>query len=103
MVSSTGGHFMELMQLIPALDDINFYIVTEKNPSTVQIVEQYPHYYLIQQQRRGWMFPFKFAYNIIISMIYLLKENPSTIITTGAGASYPTCKWAKILGKKSYI
>jgi len=33
-------------------------------------------------------------------MIYLLKENPSTIITTGAGASYPTCKWAKILGKK---
>ena len=29
MVSSTGGHFMELMQLIPALDDINFYIVTE--------------------------------------------------------------------------
>lgn len=30
MVSSTGGHFMELMQLIPALDDINFYIVTEK-------------------------------------------------------------------------
>lgn len=100
MVSSTGGHFMELIQLIPALNDINFYIVTEKNPSTVQIVEQYPHHYLIQQQRRGWMFPFKFAYNIMTSIIYLLKEKPSTIITTGAGASYPTCKWAKILGKK---
>ena len=78
---------MELIQLIPALNDINFYIVTEKNPSTVQIAEQYPHHYLIQQQRRGWMFIFKFVYNIIVSIIYLLKENPSTIITTGAGAS----------------
>ena len=43
---------------------------------------------------------FKFAYNIIASLLYLVKENPSIIITTGAGASYPTCKLGKMLGKK---
>ena len=100
LVSSTGGHFMELMQLLPALEGCDFYIVTEKNPSTTPIVEKYSHYYLVQQQRRGWTFPFKFAYNIVMSAIYLIKEKPSIIITTGAGASYPTCKLAKILGKK---
>lgn len=29
-----------------------------------------------------------------------MRENPSLIITTGAGASYPTCRWGKLLGKK---
>lgn len=100
LVSSTGGHFMELMQLLPALEGYHFYIVTEKNPSTISIVEKYPHYYLLQQQRRGWMFLFKFTYNIIMSVIYLLKEKPAIVITTGAGASYPTCKCAKMMGKK---
>ena len=100
LVSSTGGHFMELMQLLPALNGCRFYIVTEKNPSTTPIVEKYPHYYLVQQQRRGWQFPFKFAYNIVMSAIYLIKEKPSIVITTGAGASYPTCRLAKIMGTK---
>lgn len=100
LVSSTGGHFMELMQLLPALEGNDFYIVTERNLSTAPIVEKYPHYYLVQQQRRGWMFPLKFAYNIMMSAIYLLKEKPSIVITTGAGASYPTCKLAKMFGGK---
>lgn len=30
MVSSTGGHFMELIQLIPALNDINFILLQKK-------------------------------------------------------------------------
>ena len=91
---------MELMQLLPAFDGCDFYIVTERNPSTMPVVEKYPHYYLVQQQRRGWMFPFKFAYNIVMSAIYLIKEKPSIVITTGAGASYPTCRFAKIFGGK---
>lgn len=100
LVSSCGGHFMELMQLLPAVKGQDFYIVTEKNIASKAIVEKYRHYYLVQQERKSLSFLFKFAYNIIASFFYLIKENPSIIITTGAGASYPTCKFGKILGKK---
>ena len=100
LVSSCGGHFMELMQLLPAVKEQDFYIVTEKNIASKAIVEKYSHYYLVQQERKSLSFLFKFAYNIIASFLYLIKEKPSIIITTGAGASYPTCKLGKLLGKK---
>lgn len=91
---------MELMQLLPAVKERDFYIVTEKNIASKAIVEKYRHYYLVQQERKSLSFLFKFAYNIIASFLYIIKENPSIIITTGAGASYPTCKLGKLLGKK---
>ena len=91
---------MELMQLLPAVKEQDFYIVTEKNIASKAIVEKYRHYYLVKQERKSLSFLFKFAYNIIASLLYLVKENPSIIITTGAGASYPTCKLGKMLGKK---
>ena len=31
LISSCGGHFMELMQLLPLVKDKLYYIVTEKN------------------------------------------------------------------------
>lgn len=100
LVSSCGGHFMELMQLIPAVIDKEFYIVTEKNVASESILKKYKHYYLLQQERKGLGFAFKFAYNILASLLFLIKENPSVIITTGAGAAYPTCRLGKWLGKK---
>ena len=96
MVSSCGGHFMELMQLLPAIKDHDFYIVTEKNIASKAIVEKYKHHYLVQQERKSISFLFKFAYNIIASLFFLVKENPTIIISTGAGASYPTCKFGKM-------
>lgn len=101
MVSSCGGHFMELMQLLPAVEGYNFYIVTEKNSSSVDILKKYKYYLLLQQDRnKTFKFVFRFAYNIIKSFIYLLRERPDIIITTGAGASFPTCKLGKMMGKK---
>ena len=91
---------MELMQLLPAVKEHDFYIVTEKNVASKAIVEKYRHYYLVQQERKSLSFFLKFAYNIIASFLYLVKEKPSIILTTGAGASYPTCKFGKMLGKK---
>lgn len=100
LISSCGGHFMELMQLLPAVKDYDIYIVTEKNIASKAIVEKYKHYYLAQQERKNICFLFKFTYNIIMSFFYLVKERPSIILTTGAGASYPTCRIGKMMGKK---
>lgn len=100
LVSSCGGHFMELMQLLPAVSGYDFYIVTEKNRASADILQKYRHHYLLQQERKEWKFMFKFAYNILLSLYFLLVERPSTIITTGAGASYPTCRIGKMMGCK---
>lgn len=100
LVSSCGGHFMELMQLLPTVEGMDFYIVTEKNVASAGIVSKYRHHYLLQQERRNASFILKFAVNIVLSFVYLLKEQPDIILTTGAGASYPTCRIGKLLGKK---
>lgn len=100
LVSSCGGHFMELMQLLPAFENQDFYIVTEKNIASSHFLQKYRHYYLIQQERKDISLFFKFSINIILSLYYLIKENPSVIVSTGAGASYPTLRIGKLLKKK---
>lgn len=100
LVASGGGHLMELMKLLPAVDGHDFYIVTEKNIASENTIKKYRHHYVLQQERRTWDFPLKFAYNIVASLYFLLKERPDCIISTGAGAAYPTCKIGKMLGKK---
>lgn len=100
MVSSCGGHFMELMQLLPVVEGKDFYILTEKNVASEGMLKKYKHHYLLQQERNGWDFIFKFSYNILASLFFLLIERPDVIITTGAGASYPTCRIGKWLGEK---
>lgn len=100
LVASGGGHLMELMKLVPAVEEHDFYIVTEKNVASENTIKKYRHHYVLQQERRTWDFPGKFAYNILASLYFLLKERPDYIISTGAGAAYPTCKIGKMLGKK---
>ena len=101
LVCSCGGHFMELLQLLPAVEEHDFYFVTEKNKSSIQILKKYRHYFLLQQERNKlFKFMFRFSLNILMSLIFLLKENPDVILTTGAGAAYPTCKIGKVLGKR---
>ncbi len=91
---------MELMQLLPLVEDKKYYIVTEKNVASTGAVIKHPHHYLVQQERDGIGFVFKFVWNIILSFIYFMIEQPTTIITTGAGASYPTCIFARIFKRR---
>lgn len=100
MIASCGGHIMELIQLLPAVEGLDYYIITEKNAVSESLVGKRKHYYLLQQQRNGWRFAFVFAWNILLSLVYFIKERPTTIITTGAGATYPTCKLASIFARK---
>lgn len=100
MVASCGGHIMELMQLLPVVEGKDYYFVTEKNVASKGLMAKHKHYYLKQQQRRGEAFIFIFVWNILLSTLYFLWERPTTVITTGAGASYPTCKIAKMFARK---
>lgn len=92
---------MELMQLLPAVEGHDFYIVTEKNHSSLDVLKRFRHYLLLQQDRRNILkFALRFSYNAMVSVFHLLKERPDVIITTGAGASYPTTRFGKFMGIK---
>lgn len=99
-VASGGGHLMEIMKLVPAVEGHDLYIVTEKNTASEGPISKYKHYYVFQQERRKVNFVFRFLSNIVLSLFYLLKERPDVIISTGAGAAYPTCRLGKLMGKK---
>ena len=99
-VASGGGHLMEIMKLVPATIGYDLYIVTERNEASKGPIRNFRHYYVLQQERRKLNFFFRFLCNIIISLWYLLKERPDVIISTGAGAAYPTCRLGKLLGIK---
>ena len=99
-VASGGGHLMEIMKLVPAVEGHDLYIVTEKNVASEGPISKFRHYYVLQQERRKLNFVFRFFYNFLVSLFYLLKERPDVIVSTGAGAAYPTCRLGKILGIK---
>lgn len=100
LLSSCGGHLMELMQLLPAVEHRDFYIVTERNRASESVVSPFRHHFLMQQERRDVTFGLKFGCNIVLSLVYLLRERPAVVVTTGAGAVWPTCRFAKWMGIK---
>lgn len=98
LVSSTGGHFAQLNQIIPIIEKFDYFIVTEK--SEMSNNEKNKSYYLKQQERKNILFFFYIAYNTIISLLILARERPSLILTTGAGAVIPLCILGKLFGAK---
>ena len=40
-ISSTGGHFNELMQLKPMFEKYDYHIITEKDKTNKDLVQQY--------------------------------------------------------------
>ncbi|MFD1952812.1 PssD/Cps14F family polysaccharide biosynthesis glycosyltransferase [Paenibacillus thailandensis] len=99
LVSSTGGHLAQLKQIIPILSNYNYFVVTEFNKMSDNNNKE-EKYYLKQQERKNILFLYCALYNIIISIYIILRERPSIIISTGAGAVIPICLFGKLMGSK---
>jgi beta-1,4-N-acetylglucosaminyltransferase len=100
LISSSGGHFAQLKQLLPIINKFDPLFIVEKNASTLSNSSNYKTLYLLQQERKNTWFYFIFITNIILSFIYILKERPKIIISTGAGAVVPFCLIGKLFGAK---
>lgn len=102
-ISSTGGHFSELMQLKDLLKKYDYRIITEKTKSTLSLKKKYNKKigYLVYGTKNNMVtYPFKFIYNCFKSIYYYIKFHPDYIITTGAHTSVPMCYIGKILGSR---
>lgn len=102
-ISSTGGHFNELMQLKQLFKECNYSIVTEKTKTNADLKEKYKnkiHYLLYGTKKTPIRYAFILLANCFISLYLYLKIRPEVIVTTGTHTAGPMCCIAKILGSK---
>ena len=102
-ISSTGGHFNELMQLKPMFKKYDYHIITEKDKFTEGFKKEYGKkisYMLYATRTHPLVYPFKFLWNCILTVIYFIKIRPKYIVTTGTHNAGPMCLLGKIFGSK---
>lgn len=102
-ISSTGGHFVELMQLKPLFKKYNYHIVTEKTPNNVKLKKEYGkkiNFLVFGSKDHLLTYPFKLFINCFLCLFIFIKFRPKYIVTTGAHVAGPMCCIGKIFGAK---
>ena len=102
-ISSTGGHFNELLQLKPLFKDYDYHIITEKDGTTVGLEKEYGkkiNFLVYGTRSRAFEYIFKFTYNCLKSLVLYIKIRPKYIISTGTHTAVPMCYLGKLFGSK---
>ena len=102
-ISSTGGHFAELMKLKPLMEKCNYSIVTEKTKTNSKLKEQYKekiNFLIYGTRKEMYIYPLVLLINSFISLGIFIKNRPQVVITTGTHTAGPMCMIAKILGSR---
>lgn len=102
-ISSTGGHFSELMQLKPMFEKYDYHIVTEKDDMTKGFKQKYDkkiHYMIYGTRAHILRYIFQFIANCFITLFLYIKIRPRYIVTTGTHNAGPMCVLGKIFGSK---
>lgn len=102
-ISSTGGHLDELMQLKPMFDKYDYYIVTEKTKSNLNLKNKFPKKVslLVYGTKKHMLtYPFKLLFNCFKSLFIYIKVRPKYIVSTGSHTAGPMCCLGKIFGSK---
>mgnify|MGYP000946829442 CR=1 FL=1 len=98
LVSSSGGHFEQLLCLRKLSEDYDCFILTEKTKYNKN--DKKINHYIMQVNRKEPLFLLKMIGIFNKSLYILLKENPDIIISTGALSSIPMMILGRILKKK---
>lgn len=102
-ISSTGGHLSELLQLEPLFAEYNSYLITEKTKSTVGLRDKYPkRTFFLKYGTKSHLisYIFIFLFNILKSLVLMLKIRPDVVVTTGTHTAVPMCYIAKLFHRK---
>lgn len=102
-ISSTGGHLNEMLQLKELFEKYDYYIVTEKTKSNLNLKNKYKNkvsFLVYGTKDHMLIYPFKLIYNTFKSLFIYLKVHPDYIVTTGAHTAGPMCCIGKLLGSK---
>lgn len=98
-ISSSGGHFEQLMMLKPLMETYDSFIVTEK--TNYNNFSSNNRVYLLKQiNRKEKLFLFILIINIISSINIFIKERPDVLISTGVLSTIPLSIIAKLFRTK---
>ena len=98
LISSSGGHFEQLLMLQKLKDKNDIFIVTEKTKYNKK--DNKINYYVKQVNRKEIMFIPKMIMILFKSLYILLKEKPDVIISTGVLACIPMLFLGHLFKKK---
>ena len=100
LACSVGGHLTQLLQLQPFFSKFEHFFITEDTRMTREMAktENVKLVKLINRKKKS--FPLLLIYNSTLSLIYLIREKPDVIISTGALSAVPVCYIGKLLGTK---
>lgn len=102
-ISSTGGHFSEMMMLKPMFEKFDYHIITEKTNSTKSLKNIHGkkiNYLVYGTKDHKISYPFKLLYNVLKSFVLFIKIRPDIVITTGTHTAVPMCYIAHLFKKK---
>lgn len=102
-ISSTGGHFNELLQLKPIFEQYDYHIITEKDKTNEDLVRQYGnkiHFLPYGTRSKILSYIIKYFYLCIKTIFLYLKIKPKYIVTTGTHTAGPMCYLGKLFGSK---
>ena len=98
LISSSGGHFEQLLMLRKLQDDYEIFIVTEKTKYNRE--DKKINYYVGQVNRKEWLFIPRMILNVMKSLYIFFKEKPDAIISTGVLACLPMLYIGHLFKKK---
>ncbi len=102
-ISSTGGHFSELLQLKSLFSKYDSYIITEKDKTNENYKLVYgDKMFFLPYGTRSKIFSYIFKYfYLCLKTIYLfIKIRPKYIVTTGTHTAVPMCYLGKLFRRK---
>lgn len=98
LISSSGGHFEQLLMLRKLEKNNKIFIVTEKTKYNKK--DKKINHYVMQVNRKEPLFIIKMLLIAIKSFYIFLKERPDVIISTGVLAAIPMIFIGHIFKKK---
>lgn len=98
LISSSGGHFEQLLMLRKLGENNNIFIITEKTDYNKQ--DKKINYYVSQVNRKELLFIFKMILILFKSLYIYFKEKPDVIISTGVLSAIPMLFIGHIFKKK---
>ena len=98
LISSSGGHFEQLLMLRKLAENNEIFIVTEKTKYNKK--DKKINYFVNQVNRKETLFLLKMALILIKSLYIFIKEKPDVIISTGVLSSIPMMFIGHLFNKK---
>ena len=98
LISSSGGHFEQLLMLKKLNEKYDTFIVTEKTKYNQE--DKKINHFIIQVNRKEPLFILKMIWILVQSFFIFLKEKPDVVISTGVLAAIPMMFIAHAFRKK---